>query len=83
MTESKKDAVATKTDTTGAESEMTSGQRREPTNESLLGFEVPAKLDYWFNSQLMQMYSEVVSEPLPRELLDLLEKLREKKKNAS
>jgi len=27
----------------------------------------------------MQMYSEVVSEPLPKEFLELLDKLREKK----
>lgn len=81
MTENKKDAVATEADAVGAEPEMNLEQRRQSANGGSLGFEAPAKLDYWFNSQLLQMYSEVVSEPLPRELLDLLEKLREKKKN--
>ena len=81
MTEVKKDAVATDTDVAGTEPKTTSEQRREPTSGSVLGFEVPAKLDYWLNAQLLQMYSEVVSEPLPRGLLDLLEKLRDKKKD--
>lgn len=82
MTESKKDPVTEK-DSIPARSEMTPEQKRQFANNSRLGFEAPAKLDYWFNSQLMQMYSEVVNEPLPKELLDLLEKLREKSKNTS
>lgn len=32
----------------------------------------------WFNRQLNQLYSEVISEPLPREFLELIDKLREK-----
>lgn len=51
----------------------------EPTNGVFRDFGTPAQLDHWFDSQLMQMYSEVVSEPLPKEFLDLLDKLREKK----
>jgi hypothetical protein len=81
MTESKKDPVATERNAIAAKAEMTLEQRRQLPNGSPLGFEAPVKLDYWFNSQLMQMYAEVVSEPLPNELLDLLEKFREKKKN--
>ena len=51
---------------------------QQPSNGAV-DFGTPAQLDRWFDSQLMQMYSEVVSEPLPREFLDLLDKLREKK----
>jgi hypothetical protein len=51
---------------------------QQPANGSV-DFGTPAQLDRWFDSQLMQMYSEVVSEPLPKEFLELLDKLREKK----
>ena len=46
-------------------------------------FESPAQRDSWFDAQLMQIYTEVVSEPLPKEFLDLLDKLREKKRDTS
>ena len=35
-------------------------------------------VDRWFDRQLNQLYSEVVSEPLPKEFLELIDKLREK-----
>lgn len=38
----------------------------------------PAMVDRWFDRQLNQLYSEVVSEPLPKEFLELIDKLREK-----
>jgi hypothetical protein len=38
----------------------------------------PATVDRWFDRQLNQLYSEVVSEPLPKEFLELIDKLREK-----
>lgn len=38
----------------------------------------PATIDRWFDRQLNQLYSEVVSEPLPKEFLELIEKLGEK-----
>src|ERR1700752_3716804 len=34
--------------------------------------------DRWFDTQLNKLYAEVVSEPLPKEFLELVEKLREK-----
>jgi Anti-sigma factor NepR len=37
-----------------------------------------AGVDRWFDRQLNQLYSDVISEPLPKEFLDLIEKLREK-----
>jgi hypothetical protein len=76
MAEHKKDPVAGKSD-------MASERQRQSSDGTPLGFDAPAKLDYWFNSQLMQMYAEVVSEPLPKDLLDLLDRLREKSKGTS
>jgi hypothetical protein len=35
-------------------------------------------MDRWFDTQLNKLYAEVVSEPLPKDFLDLVEKLREK-----
>ncbi len=73
MSESKK-VIGTSESTTG---DSTPTPQR-PSNGAV-DFGTPAQLDRWFDSQLMQMYSEVVSEPLPREFLELLDKLREKK----
>jgi len=38
----------------------------------------PATVEPWFDRQLNQLYAEVVSEPLPKEMVELIEKLREK-----
>lgn len=38
----------------------------------------PATVDRWFDRQLNQLYSEVISEPLPKEFLELIDKLSEK-----
>ena len=38
----------------------------------------PTMVDPWLGRQLNQLYSEVVSEPLPKDFLELIEKLREK-----
>ncbi len=35
-------------------------------------------VERWFDRQLNQLYSDVISEPLPKEFLELIEKLREK-----
>jgi len=37
-----------------------------------------AMVDRWFDRQLNQLYSDVISEPLPKEFIELIEKLREK-----
>ena len=37
-----------------------------------------AMVDRWFDRQLNQLYSDVISEPLPKEFLELIEKLQEK-----
>jgi ABC-type uncharacterized transport system YnjBCD substrate-binding protein len=63
------------------DSEMTLRQWQQLNNSGLPSFESPGQLNNWFDAQLVQIYSEVVSEPLPREFLDLLEKLREKNRD--
>jgi hypothetical protein len=37
-----------------------------------------ASVDRWFDRQLNLLYSEVIAEPLPKEFLELIDKLREK-----
>ncbi len=37
-----------------------------------------ATADPWWARQLNQLYSEVVSEPLPKDIQELVDKLREK-----
>jgi hypothetical protein len=41
----------------------------------------PASGDRWFDQQLNHLYSEVISEPLPKEFLELIDELREKISN--
>lgn len=74
MSESKKLIGTPQTSTSGADP-----MSQRPANGGSKDFGTPAQLDRWFDAQLMQMYSEVVSEPLPKEFLELLDKLREKK----
>lgn len=81
MAESKKETIVPDSDKNVSDSNMTPQYWQHLSNGNLPNFESPAQLDNWFDAQLMQMYSEVVSEPLPKEFLDLLEKLREKSKS--
>jgi hypothetical protein len=74
MAMSEKKLIGTSGNSTGG----STPKPQQPSNGSV-DFGTPAQLDRWFDSQLMQMYSEVVSEPLPKEFLELLDKLREKK----
>jgi hypothetical protein len=76
----KEEDVAADQDMNIPDSEMTLRQWQQLNNGKLPGFESPAQLNNWFDAQLVQIYAEVVSEPLPREFLDLLEKLRAKSK---
>jgi Anti-sigma factor NepR len=79
-TETKKADVAPDQDMNVPDSEMTLRQWQQLNSGGLPSFESPAQLNNWFDAQLVQIYAEVVSEPLPKEFLDLLEKLREKNK---
>lgn len=79
MAEQKNDESAQPRDKKATEQEMTLHQPQQLRNGTVPSFQSPAQLDSWFDAQLMQVYSEVVSEPLPREFLDLLQKLKDKK----
>ena len=80
MSERKNEEVAPKKrDKNLTEAEMTLQRSQQTHNGNVPQFQSPAQLDSWFDAQLMQVYSEVVSEPLPKEFVDLLLKLKEKK----
>lgn len=77
----KSENVASDDEANIPDADMTLRQWQHINNGTLPNFESPAQLNNWFDAQLVQIYAEVVSEPLPREFLDLLEKLREKSKD--
>lgn len=79
MAERKNEGVASERDNSVTETEMTLQRSQQAANNGLPKFQSSAQLDSWFDAQLLQVYSEVVSEPLPKEFVDLLQKLREKK----
>ncbi len=79
MAERKNEGVASERDKSATETEMILQRSQQAADGGLSKFQSPAQLDSWFDAQLMQVYSEVVSEPLPKEFIDLLQKLREKK----
>jgi len=78
MTGNKKDTVGAENGADASDSRMASRRRQDVTDGGSHEYEASAQLDRCFDAQLTQMYSEVVSEPLPRAFLDLLERLREK-----
>jgi hypothetical protein len=39
----------------------------------------PGTQDRWFDTQLSRMYADLAAEPLPKEMLSLLEKLKSSK----
>lgn len=64
------------------EPKPTSTNRQQPKSSVIKKMDThnrqdTAKVDRWFDRQLNQLYSDVVSEPLPREFLELIDKLRE------
>jgi hypothetical protein len=79
MAERKNEEVAPARDKELTDIEMTLQRAQQTRNGTVPDFQSPAQLDSWFDAQLMQVYSEVVSEPLPKEFVDLLLKLKDKK----
>lgn len=82
----KSTAAGTDPKTTGSDQQAAvqpdSGQRPQQSDMTdkmdVSNKQGPAMVDRWFDRQLNQLYSEVVSEPLPKEFLELIDKLREK-----
>lgn len=46
-----------------------------PAEEDATG-EPVARIDLWFDRQITQLYGEVAEEPIPQEILDLVNKLK-------
>lgn len=57
--------------------EVTPSQDAEPG--AATGRRAPAVLDRWFDAQLGRLYSDVASEPVPVEMLQLISKLKKPK----
>ena len=53
-------------------------RNRMTKNRKKTGERPDVDVERWFDRQLNQLYSDVISEPLPKEFLELIEKLREK-----
>ncbi|HVJ41826.1 MAG TPA: hypothetical protein VM639_10020 [Dongiaceae bacterium] len=47
----------------------------DPVEGSATG-EPVARVDLWFDRQITQLYGEVAEEPIPQEILDLVNKLK-------
>ena len=50
-----------------------------PANRSAQKGKAPGTQDRWFDTQLSRMYADLAAEPLPKEMLSLLEKLKSPK----
>ncbi len=58
-------------------------QSQEPRSGSKAGRRAPAVLDRWFDAQLGRLYSDVATEPVPVEMLQLISKLKKPKQPGS
>jgi hypothetical protein len=57
-------------------SDRMSGQQAEKASPKA---KAPAAQDRWFDTQLSRMYADLAAEPLPKEMMTLLEKLKKQK----
>ena len=62
-------------------SQMT--QPQESASDGKSTRRAPAVLDRWFDAQLGRLYSDVASEPVPVEMLQLISKLKKPKQPGS
>ena len=62
-------------------SEVTPSQETQAGDKT--GRRAPAVLDRWFDAQLGRLYSDVASEPVPVEMLQLISKLKKPKQPGS
>jgi hypothetical protein len=61
-------------------SEVTPSQESQSAKS---GRRAPAVLDRWFDAQLGRLYSDVATEPVPVEMLQLISKLKKPKQPGS
>jgi len=76
----KGNSVITKESITGSEVRRHTHMRRSHVPERTWHAKPQTGLERWISEQLCEIYAEVLSEPLPRSLVDLLEKFRRDKK---
>jgi hypothetical protein len=55
-------------------------QTQQSSSGHRSGRRAPAVLDRWFDAQLGRLYSDVATEPVPVEMLQLISKLKKPKK---
>jgi hypothetical protein len=65
-------------ETRAVKQSMAQTQQSSPGARS--GRRAPAVLDRWFDAQLGRLYSDVATEPVPVEMLQLISKLKKPKK---
>jgi hypothetical protein len=58
-------------------------QSQEPQVVTKKGRRAPAVLDRWFDAQLGRLYSDVATEPVPVEMLQLISKLKKPRQSGS
>ncbi|MGH6892480.1 MAG: hypothetical protein ACREEP_09505 [Dongiaceae bacterium] len=58
-------------------------QSHGPGKGAKAGNRAPAVLDRWFDAQLGRLYSDVATEPVPVEMLQLISKLKKPKQPGS
>jgi hypothetical protein len=58
-------------------------QSQEPQVVAKKGRRAPAVLDRWFDAQLGRLYSDVATEPVPVEMLQLISKLKKPRQPGS
>ena len=54
-------------------------KKTEPAKAKPAARRAAGHRDQWFDSELNRIYDDVLSEPLPKDLADLVAKLKEKK----
>lgn len=62
-----------------ADVKSNTAQSQQPKAGSKTGRRAPAVLDRWFDAQLGRLYSDVATEPVPVEMLQLISKLKKPK----
>jgi hypothetical protein len=75
MIEKKDQSVKARTEKQASEGPMDIPQAKKVNPAA----KAPPVQDRWFDTQLSRMYADLASEPVPKEMLGLLDKLKTKK----
>jgi hypothetical protein len=72
MADEKSDSLKVRAAGRAVEGEMDRTQPRPPNRKT----KAPPAQDRWFDTQLSRMYADLAADPLPKEMVSLLEKLK-------